>query len=206
MIQLLALASPNPDPMHPEPENQLVQRASSGCDEAYATLIAQNVTLVRSILGGYLRDDNEVDEIAQRVFIAAYQSLAEFRGDSKFSSWIVGIARRQVANYLRSEKRRRTHETKAAEVLIANWMEHSVDKRSNGNEKLSALTHCLNRLPENARTIVQRFYFQRDPISVIAADSKRSAGAIRNSLMRIRQSLSQCVSGTLASSIEGPKK
>ena len=69
MIQLLALASPNPDPMHPEPENQLVQRASSGCDEAYATLIAQNVTLVRSILGGYLRDDNEVDEIAQRVFI-----------------------------------------------------------------------------------------------------------------------------------------
>lgn len=203
MIRLIA--NPTVDPTAPEsmasePEESLVQRAKSGCHIAFGELVRQHQGVVRAVLGRYLRDDNEVDELAQRVFVAAYRSLDSFRGESKFSSWLVAIARHQVAMYVRGEARRRQRESRVAEVAIAEWTNQLAGVSDRADEKLDALSECLQQLPKTSQDVVKRFYFEREAIDSIAQGQSRSSGAIRMMLMRVRQALATCVSNRLSAS------
>jgi RNA polymerase sigma-70 factor (ECF subfamily) len=58
--------------------------------------------VVRAVLG--IRGREEVDDVMQMVYLKAYQGLANFRGDAKFSTWLYQIARREAIDV--SSKRR----------------------------------------------------------------------------------------------------
>ncbi len=193
-----SVASIYSEPMATESEESLVQRAKSGCPVAFGELVRQHQEVIRAVLGRYLRDDNEVDELAQRVFMAAYRSLGKFRGESKFSSWLVAIARHQVAMYVRGEVRRRQHESNTAEIAIAQWTNQLAAEANEPNEKLDALRECLKQLPKTSQDVVRQFYFEREAIDSIAQGQSRSSGAIRMMLMRIRKALATCVSNRLS--------
>lgn len=197
-----SVASTYSEPMAAESDKSLVRRAKSGCHVAYGELVRQHQAVIRATLARYLRDDNEVDELAQRVFISAYRSLDQFRGESKFSSWLIAIARHQVAMYIRGEVRRRQRESTVAEIAIAEWTNGLAPESNQGTEKLDALAECLKRLPKTSQDIVRRFYFDREAIDSIAKGQSRSSGAIRMLLMRIRQVLASCVSQRLEASEE----
>jgi RNA polymerase sigma-70 factor (ECF subfamily) len=188
--------------MATEFDEPLVQRAQSGCHEAFGELVRQHHRVVRAMLARYLRDDNEIDELSQRVFVSAFRSLSKFRGESSFASWLVAIARHQAAMYIRGEVRRRQRETSAAEIAMAAWTNELTRDADEPADKLEALTECLDRLPQTSRDVVQKFYFERAAIDSIAQQQGRSAGAIRMMLMRIRQALANCVSNRLAASEE----
>jgi RNA polymerase sigma-70 factor (ECF subfamily) len=188
--------------MATESEELLVQRARSGCHVAFADLIRQHQRIIRAVLAGYLRDDDEVDELAQRVFIAAYRSLDRFRGESTFSSWLAAIARHQAAMYIRGEIRRRRRESTAAEIALAQWTNQLAAEGDDPSDKLEALKECLKQLPETSQDVVRRFYFEREAIESIAKGQSRSSGAVRMMLMRIRQALATCVSNRIAASEE----
>ncbi len=205
MIRAVAhssVACTSDESMATEFDDSLVQRAKSGCHDAFAELVRQHHRVIRAVLARYLRDDNEVDELAQRVFVSAYRALPKFRGESSFGSWLVVIARHQAAMYIRGEVRRRQRETSAAEIALAAWTNESARDSDEPADKLEALTECLDRLPQSSRDVVQKFYFQREAINTIAQEQGRSPGAIRMMLMRIRQALANCVSNRLAASEE----
>ena len=193
-----SVASSKPMSMATESDETLIQRAKSGCHVAFADLVRQHQSVVRAVLARVLRDDNEVDELAQRVFVSAYQSLKNFRGESEFSSWLASIARRQAAMYIRGEVRRRQRESTVAEIALAEWTNQLTSDDEAPAEKLAALSECLKQLPETSHDVIQRFYFEREAIDSIASGHSRTPGAIRMMLMRIRQTLAKCVSGRLA--------
>jgi RNA polymerase sigma-70 factor (ECF subfamily) len=177
-----------------ESENSLIRQTRNGSHSAFAELIRRHQSTVRAVLGRYLRDDDEVDELAQRTFISAFRSMDRFRGDASFSSWLVAISRRQAAMYFRDESRRRKHETTAGELSLLTWTDASFDRNDDVESKLVTLSECLRGLPANSHDVVTRFYFERQSIDVIASSQGRSPGAIRMLLMRIRRTLAKCIS------------
>lgn len=185
-----------------ELESSLIQRSREDSHAAFGELVRRNQTVVRAVLGRYLRDDNEVDELAQRAFIAAYRSLDHFRGESSFTSWLVSIARRQAAMYLRGETRRRKREVTAGELALLAWTDQSIDEQEVMADRLETLVKCLQRLPPTSTEVVTRYYFRQQTIAAIAHGLGRSQGAIRMLLMRIRRSLAACISQRL-SDVEG---
>ncbi|HPZ88599.1 MAG TPA: sigma-70 family RNA polymerase sigma factor, partial [Flavihumibacter sp.] len=86
------------------PDNDIIQLVKTGDQQAYATLIERYQQLVFSIVLRYVDNREDAEELAQDVFVKAYRSLADFRGDSKFSTWLYSIASTTCLSFLRKRK------------------------------------------------------------------------------------------------------
>ena len=73
-------------------EHELVARARTGDQEAFAELVIQNADRVYGALRRFGLDPDEADEVAQEVFVRAWRGLARFEGRSRFATWLYRIA------------------------------------------------------------------------------------------------------------------
>jgi RNA polymerase sigma-70 factor, ECF subfamily len=89
-----------------EIDQQLVERAQSGDKKAFELLVIKYQRKVERLLSRIIRDQAEVEDVAQESFIKAYRALANFRGDSAFYTWLYRISVNTAKNYLISQGRR----------------------------------------------------------------------------------------------------
>jgi len=75
-----------------------------GDTNAYANLISRYQNMVFTLCLRILKTREDAEEVAQDVFVKAYRSLADFKGDSKFSTWIYTIAHHSCLSFLRKNK------------------------------------------------------------------------------------------------------
>jgi len=110
------------------PEIELIERVRNGDEEAFGELYKMFASMVHGVvLARVPRDD--VQDIVQDVFLAAYKNLNSLKDDSLFGAWLAKIARNRAAEWYRTRKPTdeldesvRTGENKhgeAAEVLRA---------------------------------------------------------------------------------------
>jgi len=92
--------------MTPQDIRWLVE-AQAGSDLAYGRLVASHQAAVRGFLRPLLGSGwAEADDVAQEVFVHAWQSLYALRDPQKFRSWLIGIAWRRAQDHIRSNHRR----------------------------------------------------------------------------------------------------
>ncbi len=95
----------------PLSDTELIARVVAGDDtRAFEQLVLRHQAVVRGFLRRLTAD---ADDIAQETFIKAYRRLSHFRGDAKFSTWLIAIA----YNELRQTQRRRSHQQKIVAAL-----------------------------------------------------------------------------------------
>jgi RNA polymerase sigma-70 factor (ECF subfamily) len=85
-------------------EVQVIQRILKGDQSAFAILVEQYQNYVFTLVLRFTDNREDAEEIAQDVFVKAYRSLADFRGDSKFSTWLFTITRTTCLSFLRKKK------------------------------------------------------------------------------------------------------
>src|SRR5215471_6576427 len=91
--------------MHTGPsDSEVLSRVLQGDQQAYAEIVKRYQSFVFTIALRYTPNREDAEEIAQDVFVKAYRSLADFRGDSKFSTWLFTIARTTCLSFLRKKK------------------------------------------------------------------------------------------------------
>lgn len=84
-----------------EDDNALLQRIGRGDRAALATLYrAYHYRLVR-FLNRFTRSEAMIDEVINDTFLIAWQKAADFRGESRVSTWLIGIAYRVTLKALR---------------------------------------------------------------------------------------------------------
>lgn len=89
-------------------EDLLVQQALGGDRDAFGILVRRHQRLVFRIVGGFLRNREDVEDAAQEAFLRAFEGLQGFRSGAPFGPWIARIATH--ASYDRLRQRRRTSE------------------------------------------------------------------------------------------------
>ena len=85
-------------------DNYYIDRVLSGDVSAYALLVSKHKNLVFSIVLKILNNREDAEEIAQDVFLKAYQSLKKFEQKSKFSTWLYRIAYNSAISRTRKKK------------------------------------------------------------------------------------------------------
>ncbi len=88
-------------------DRELVRRAQGGEEAAYEALVKLNQARVFAIVGSILRQREDIEDVAQQVFIKAYLALQRFDGRSAFSTWLYKIAVNECRDYLRKKRVRR---------------------------------------------------------------------------------------------------
>src|SRR4051812_41289381 len=85
---------------------ELIARWKAGDERAATELVERHAgALARFAVSSGER--NEIDELVQDTFVRAFASLAGFRGESSFRTWLFTIERRLLLDRRRSEKRRK---------------------------------------------------------------------------------------------------
>jgi RNA polymerase sigma-70 factor (ECF subfamily) len=145
----------------------------------------------------YLRDPATADDLAQEVFLAAFQNLSTCRSAAGLRGWLLGIARNLAVQHVRSETRRRARERGPLAAQLAQWrieqLEQDPEDGREHERRLAALRGCVERLPPDSRRIVDEHYFRRQSAESIAQREGRSAGSVRMLLLRVRKTLADCM-------------
>jgi len=85
-------------------DNEIIRRVLKGEQNAYAELVNRYQAYVFTLTLRMIKSREDAEEVAQDVFIKAYRSLADFRGESKFSTWLYTIANTTSITFLRKKK------------------------------------------------------------------------------------------------------
>jgi len=87
-----------------QPDEEIINRILKGDQSAFALLVERYQNYVFTLVLRFSTSREDAEEIAQDVFVKAYRSLADFRGDSKFSTWLFTITRTTCLSFLRKKK------------------------------------------------------------------------------------------------------
>ena len=89
-----------------ETDQQLVERVQRGDSRAFDLLVRKYQHKIVSVIGRYVSDWSEAQDVSQEAFLRAYRAIQAFRGDSAFYTWMYRIAINTAKNYLVSQGRR----------------------------------------------------------------------------------------------------
>ena len=80
-------------------DNEIISKVLDGDQQAYAVLVNRYQNYVFTLTLRIMKTREDAEEVAQDVFIKAYRSLADFRGASKFSTWLYTIVNKPVSPF-----------------------------------------------------------------------------------------------------------
>lgn len=83
---------------------EIISRVLNGEQNAYAELVNRYQNYVFTLALRFTKNREDAEEVAQDIFIKAYRSLADFRGSSKFSTWLYTIVYTTSITFLRKKK------------------------------------------------------------------------------------------------------
>ena len=82
----------------------IISAVLRGNQQAYAEIIKRYKAFVFTLVLRYIKSREDAEELAQDVFVKAYRALADFKGDSKFSTWLYTIVTTTCISFLRKKK------------------------------------------------------------------------------------------------------
>ncbi len=85
-------------------DNEIISRVLRGEQNAYAELVNRYQGYVFTLVLRMIKSREDAEEVAQDVFVKAYRSLADFREESKFSTWLYTITNTTSITFLRKKK------------------------------------------------------------------------------------------------------
>ncbi len=187
-------------------DRQLVERVKQGDKRAYDMLVVKYQHRVLGLVGGYIGDFQEVQDVAQEAFIKAYRALDRFRGDSSFYTWLYRIAVNTAKNHLVSRGRRVPDsdiDVHDANILDTTTNLQVVDtpERNLYCDEIEAMIHdAIRRLPDELRTAVMLREFDGLSYEEIADVMGCPVGTVRSRIFRAREAIDREIRPLMARS------
>lgn len=72
----------------PEADEWWIEKSRQGNPEAFAVLVERYQRMIHSLAYRMVGSLSEAEDLAQEIFIHAYQSLNQFRNEARFSTWL----------------------------------------------------------------------------------------------------------------------
>jgi len=121
-------------------------RACEGDGQAYADLIRPHLVVLNYVVARYCSGD-ELEDVVQETLMTLYEKLERFQPEKSFKGFLLGIAIRKCHTEIRSRKRRRAREEKAARA----YSEPNPEDWAHHGELKARLQHALAKLPKKRR-------------------------------------------------------
>jgi len=128
-----------------------------------------------------------VDDLVQEVFLAAWENLATYRGDSPLGSWLHGIARHKVENYYRAFLRAPLSLEEAGQEASNVVMEVDIDELLDRGRLQEKVRSVLTGLSEAYSLALLWRYWERCSAQEMAMRTGKTEKAIERLLARARE-------------------
>lgn len=169
-------------------EQALVERFRRGDDSAFDGIVQRHAADVAALANRLLGWPQDVDDVVQDVFLAAFKGLRRFRGDCGLRTWLFTI----TVNMCRRRQRRRVfriHTVAIDEDAPDLRIEEDAERAAMGSEIFSQVERAVRALPPKYREVVVLHYLQGLETSEMCDLLGITVNAIQVRLSRARQQL-----------------
>jgi RNA polymerase sigma-70 factor (ECF subfamily) len=174
---------------------ELVNRVQSGDKSAFDLLVLKYQHRIGAVIGRFVPDYAESQDIAQESFIRAYRAIGNFRGDSQFYTWLYRIAVNTAKNHLVAMKRRpptsdvdadeAEHYTGASRMHDHDTPEHELLREEIARE----VSATVEALPEELRRAITLREMDGLSYEEIAELMDCPIGTVRSRIFRAREAI-----------------
>lgn len=134
-------------------EDALVRRAATGDAEAFRGLFVRHRSDVARLVYRMLNGPSDLDDVVQEVFVQVFRSLKDFRGQSKFSTWLHRVTVNVVLMHRRSARSRPVLTEEVPNELVADEGQTLPDEDAERHERMRAFQRLLARLADKKRIV-----------------------------------------------------
>ncbi len=175
------------------PDGEIVRRVLAGDRESFRLLVRRHELVVRSFLASQLYRLDDVDDLAQETFVAAFKSLPAFNPEQAFGPWLRGVARHLLHSHFRS-KVRQDNALQSFRLLASRVVADELEAvfAHESSTQIELLLQCIDKLPERMTHVV-RAGLKGLRSSVIAEELSTTVSAVYNLQYRANQILRRCV-------------
>ena len=163
----------------------LCRETIAGNQEAFAALAGKYRKRIFGLGYGFFRNPDDAEDFVQDVLVKVYVSLATFRGESQFSTWLMRIAYNQAIN---SIKRKREYTSLAEDFEIIDPGDGPEDALLR-DCSIGAIRDALATLPERYRVCVDMYFFYDMPYADISEVTGLPVNTIKSHVFRSKKLL-----------------
>ncbi|MBI5394453.1 MAG: sigma-70 family RNA polymerase sigma factor [Verrucomicrobia bacterium] len=196
-----AAGLPEPAPIS---DVELVSRSQHGDTQAFEELVSRYRGKVYGLVYGMARNESDAQDLCQETFIRAWQSLARFRGQSSFYTWLYRIATNLTIDLVRRRQRAPfvdvatrlgsdSDEVRRPEAVTTNLPSDDAQR----SDIRVAIDHAMEKLTPEHRAVVLLKDFEGLEYKEIAKIVGCSAGTVMSRLFYARRHLQRLLKGLL---------
>ena len=173
-------------------DNDIITRVLHGEHQLYADLVTRYQNFVFTLALRYTPVREDAEEIAQDVFVKAYKALKDFRGESKFSTWLYSIVNSTSITFLRKKKLDissldNEHVFEHADSKESGMSANQVEVKS----KVEMVTKAIQMLSPDDAKLITLFYKAEQSLEEIARILNMESNTVKVKLHRARTRLKE---------------
>ena len=174
-----------------EEDDEIIKKCLSGEIEAFRYLVEKYQIRIINTCLKYTKNIIDAEDVAQEVFLRAYDNLNNFKFDSKFYSWLYRIAVNTSLNYINSKEKRKEKETISDESCLNN----SSTSSDNPNdyyqmmELIDKVEPLFDNLPDDLKKLLELYEIYDYSYEEISKKLSVPIGTVRSRLHRARSML-----------------
>lgn len=162
----------------------LIKRFIDGEEAVFSELVKRHKEKVRNIIYVTLSNSNQVDDIAQEVFITVYRHLKNFRFESQFTTWLYRITINKCKDELRKKNVRRIF------LSLKDEEEEPVFESINEDTDIKHIVrNAISTLPDKLRIPLVLKDLEGFSYQEIADTTNCEIGTVKSRIFRARESL-----------------
>ena len=176
-------------------DQELVRRVQRGDSAAFDLLVRKYQHRIAALIGRYIADWSECQDVAQDTFVRAYRAIGNFRGDAQFYTWLHRIAVNTAKNHLVAHKRRPP--TEDIDVSDAEQFDSGIrlrdtdtpDRELARQQMEQVVMRAVDALPEELRTAITLREVEGMSYDEIAQRMDCPIGTVRSRIFRAREAI-----------------
>lgn len=193
-------------------DEELVKKVKNGDADAFEQIIIKYEKKIFGLIYNMLRNENEIEDVAQEVFIKVYKNLDKFNGDSSLYTWIYKIATNLCLDQIKKRKEVIYIDEKLqlddGEVEIQIPSDEKLqDEIYEQKELKQKLESCIDKLPEKQKAMIVLRDIKGLSYDEIAEILDLKLGTVKSQINRARLKLKELLEkdGTFVEYIESKK-
>lgn len=176
-------------------EFELIRNILDGQQSLYKRLVDRYAPMVFHIVRRFEDDEDEVEELAQQIFVKCYERLDSFNQNSRFSSWLYMIAKNHCRDYAKNIRRKNKRFSEMEEHTLDGIMPETEDpaRSLENKEWAQLLDEALNAIsPDYSQAFLYKY---RDDMTYKAMSKRMdvSVSALKVRVHRARKELKEYI-------------
>ncbi|WP_281540797.1 RNA polymerase sigma factor [Maribacter aestuarii] len=169
-------------------DQPIIKLILAGDTKSYAKLITKYQHMVYNLALRLVGNKEDAEEVAQDTFLRAFNALADFKGESKFSTWLYRIAYHKGLDVIKKKRELKVSSIDSYPNLDVIYLESSWDSLE-GKEQKRTIKEAMEDLDGDDAFLLTLFYFKELSLSEIAEIKSLQANTVKVKLFRARKRL-----------------